>query len=503
MSSSPKDGLSTEQRAVLEAVVNSRDNVFFTGSAGTGKSVVLREIVARLRATYRENVGITASTGMAACNISGQTIHKFLGIGIGNGSPKEMAARIKKNMFLRRRWEALRVLVIDEISMIDGLLFHKLNSLGKLLRNSPRPFGGIQVVCCGDFFQLPPVGNGERTKFCFETDAWKETITRTIVLTQVFRQRGDTQLIDMLNALRHGDISDDVAREFHRLGRRVHYHDGIEPTELYPTRAEVKAANESRLRQLPAPVRVFHAKDNSSNEFSRKLLDNFRCEEVLELKEGAQVMHLINASDQLVNGSVGTVVCFLPPEVWGAVLEYYSAMDLAGDPQVLSEVRLVARRVGSTETWSSDDAQLFASVPRERTVKFERLCQLALRADPDKAIPVVNFGSGNVAAIDRHDFQLDVGNASTSNSQIDQNTLVRTQFPLVLAWAMSIHKAQGQTIDRLRIDLRRIFEMGQTYVALSRATNKEHLEILNFLADRVRASPVVKHFYREIEGRKE
>lgn len=502
---SKDDNLSEEQMKVVRAIVQDGENVFFTGSAGTGKSVVLRYVVKQLRSLYGPNVGITASTGMAAINISGSTIHKFLGIGIGLKSPNEMLQMIKKNAFLLDKWLNLRVLVVDEISMIDGLLFHKINELAKLLRKSKQPFGGIQMVCCGDFFQLPPVGNGViRTKFCFETEAWKSIMKRTIVLTTVFRQRGDTRLIDMLNSLREGDLDEGIVKEFTKLNRKVHYTDGIEPTELYPTRIEVKNANNYKLQQLPSKSVMFNASDSSKDEFSVKQLDNLRCEETVELKEGAQVMHLINSTtnQNLVNGSVGTVLFFSTLGLWKYVTEYYGQID-PHDAQALDELRLVSTRLGNNQPWTDEQNERFSRIPVERYSKVERLCGLAARESPSSILPVVNFvfkGESDVVMVEKHEFVIDIPKPRGQTKEVAAN-LTRVQLPLVLSWAMSIHKAQGQTIERLKVDLRKIFEIGQTYVALSRVTNKENLEIYNFSADRVRASPVVKEFYRQILGK--
>ncbi|GAA5948379.1 hypothetical protein JCM10213_004405, partial [Rhodosporidiobolus nylandii] len=191
--------LSPEQQMVLKLVVEDEKNVFFTGSAGTGKSVLLREIISSLKRKYRgssDAVAVTASTGMAACNIGGTTIHSFAGIGIGTGTAEQLIASIKKNRNSNAKWQRVKVLVVDEVSMVDGILFDKLAAIAQALKKRPgknsgagKPFGGIQLVVTGDFFQLPPVTKGQTPTFAFEAEAWKQCIDHTVNLTQVFRQK--------------------------------------------------------------------------------------------------------------------------------------------------------------------------------------------------------------------------------------------------------------------------------------------------------------------------
>ncbi|GEM08896.1 mitochondrial dna helicase [Rhodotorula toruloides] len=191
--------LSPEQQTVHKLVVEDGKNVFFTGSAGTGKSVLLREIISSLKRKYKANadaVAVTASTGMAACNIGGQTIHSFASIGIGTGSVQQLVTNIRKNRNANAKWQRVKVLVVDEVSMVDGILFDKLAKIAEELKKNSRsktsttkPFGGIQLVVTGDFFQLPPVTKGSSPTFAFEAQAWKECIHHTVNLTQVFRQK--------------------------------------------------------------------------------------------------------------------------------------------------------------------------------------------------------------------------------------------------------------------------------------------------------------------------
>lgn len=190
--------LSDEQKRVLELVVDHGKSVFFTGSAGTGKSVLMRAIIERLKkkhAKIPECFAVTASTGLAACNIGGITLHSFSGIGLGKEDAQSLVKKIKRNAKAKMRWMKTKVLIIDEISMVDGDLFDKLDAIARTLKNNGRPFGGIQLIITGDFFQLPPVpDSGKLAKFAFDANTWGTAIDHTIGLTEVFRQKDPGKL---------------------------------------------------------------------------------------------------------------------------------------------------------------------------------------------------------------------------------------------------------------------------------------------------------------------
>lgn len=185
--------LSEEQRKVLNLVTEETKSIFFTGSAGTGKSVLLREIITTLRVKYRaqpDRIAVTASTGLAACNVGGVTLHSFAGIGLGKEDIPILVKKIMRNPKAKNRWLRTKVLIIDEISMVDGDLFDKLEGIARTVRGNGRPFGGVQLVITGDFFQLPPVpDSGKIAKFAFDAATWNTSIDHTIGLTQVFRQK--------------------------------------------------------------------------------------------------------------------------------------------------------------------------------------------------------------------------------------------------------------------------------------------------------------------------
>ena len=244
--------LSEEQRRVLDLVTEKRKSAFFTGSAGTGKSVLLLEIIKSLRVKYQrepDRVAVTASTGLAACNIGGVTLHSFAGIGLGKEAVPELVRKIKRNVKAKNRWLRTKVLIIDEISMVDGDLFDKLEGVARTIRNNGRPFGGIQLVITGDFFQLPPVpDHGKTAKFCFDGATWSTSIEHTIGLTQVFRQKDpgisimsgvliDLSLMNavfanMLNEMRLGRLTESSINAFRSLYRPLGFKDDFEATEL-------------------------------------------------------------------------------------------------------------------------------------------------------------------------------------------------------------------------------------------------------------------------------
>jgi ATP-dependent DNA helicase PIF1 len=228
--------LSDEQARILDLVVEHKKSIFFTGSAGTGKSVLLREIITHLRKNYAkepDRVAITASTGLAACNIGGVTLHSFAGIGLGKGPVEDLVKKIRRNPKAKHRWMRTKVLIVDEVSMVDGDLYDKLEAVARRIRNNGRPFGGIQLVITGDFFQLPPVPEGGRqAQFAFNADSWNTTIEHTIALHKVFRQK-DPEFAAMLNQMREGRLDSQSINKFRSLNRPLSFEDELEGTELY------------------------------------------------------------------------------------------------------------------------------------------------------------------------------------------------------------------------------------------------------------------------------
>jgi len=227
--------LSEEQQRVAKLVVEQKASVFFTGSAGTGKSVLMRDIIHQLRQKYikeGDRVAVTASTGLAACNIGGVTLHSFAGIGLGKEPVEQLVKKIKRSPKNNNRWQRTKVLIIDEISMVDGVLFDKLEAIARIVRKNAKPFGGIQLVITGDFFQLPPVPDrGSEAKFAFDAASWMTSVDHTIGLTHVFRQK-DPEFANMLNEMRVGKLSDKSIKAFYKMSRPLSTALDVQATEL-------------------------------------------------------------------------------------------------------------------------------------------------------------------------------------------------------------------------------------------------------------------------------
>ncbi|SCU86897.1 LAME_0D08064g1_1 [Lachancea meyersii CBS 8951] len=502
LKSEPALELTAEQRRVIDLIVNQRKNVFYTGSAGTGKSVVLRELVKQLRARYGESaVAITASTGLAAVNIGGITVNRFSGINIGMGSVQKLAAQVNRNKNNSERWKRTSVLIVDEVSMIDGRFLDKMDYVARDVRRTPnKPFGGIQLVLTGDFFQLPPVADrdprAERPTFCFESKVWKQAIDNTIRLTQVFRQK-DPELVELLNSIRFGDINRQIVQQIKRYEREVEYSDGIMPTELYPTRREVDMSNKRMLDRLAGEVKIFQAQDQttSDNPHLLKILDSLMVDKHLALKEDAQVMMVKNVDETLVNGSVGKLLFFTTELLYLKILELYPSTKLS-DPSLVLDMRLLDRCIGlAPHNYPSDVQAELNNRSFHRAENLRLLLKIAERENKLCSYPLIRFTTPTSAfrfeLISPTEFTVDVPAQKTSVS--------RTQLPLILCWALSIHKAQGQTIDRLKVDLKKVFEEGQVYVALSRAVCKDRLQIVNFDPRAIKANDKVKNFYKTLE----
>lgn len=475
----PDIELSEEQRRVLR-LVESGKNIFFTGPAGTGKSVLLRAIIKLLR-RKSGGVAITAPTGIAGMNIGGLTIHSWAGIGLGKETVEELVGVLSSKAV--KRWTNTRALVIDEISMLDGRLFDKLEEIGRIVRNSHRPFGGIQLILSGDFFQLPPVPEQDSTTiipstFTFDALSWSRCVDEPVVLTKVFRQK-DSKFVDMLSATRSGQLEDWHVQEFLKLSRVVEYSDGISPTQLFPLKSQVELCNKTHLDVLPGEIFTYTAMESRgfnmygeriSFDAAGRLLERLVAPREITLKVGAQVMLLRNLlQGRLVNGSLGKVVDFITT---------HEAIE-----------RLIGIADLDAKSLRSQDGDFLptidATVDAENTeVQYNGLLALNKHAfERHEKFPLVKFTDGEhlLCAPLPFDVQGLKGNCEAQ----------RVQVPLVLSWAMSIHKAQGQTMSRVKVDLRRIFEKGQAYVALSRATSLEGLEIVGFDPSRVLAHPRV------------
>ena len=323
--------LNDEQCRVVESVLSGH-STFFTGPAGSGKSHVLSTL---LKANEQgvggkhgkpRKIVVTATTGVAACNVGGITIHSFAGVGAGNSSLADMAKRVMGNEYSRGRWREVDVLVIDEISMMAGKFLDNLSFIASRARNDRRPFGGVQLVVCGDFFQLPPV-DLSKNEFAFEAKCWSEVIKCSVLLKQVFRQRGDATLMNILDEARVGELSARSAEVLRRhstlpaaafgSSSTVDEDDQkIIPTLLECRNRDVDKANEREMAKLPGEVVTYKSRDKAQTEAYKAQLKHCQAPAELDLKVGAQVMLLKNLDlDRgLANGSRGVIVRFQRPK---------------------------------------------------------------------------------------------------------------------------------------------------------------------------------------------
>lgn len=419
-----------EQEHVLAHVAKGH-SVFVTGSAGTGKTVLLKHIIKILKKAHgRSRVFVTASTGVAACALDGQTLHSFAGIGFPNVDRGTLLDRVVMNGRACKRWKNAKTLVIDEISMIDANLFENLEYIARQIRESNEVWAGIQLIVCGDFFQLPPVADKWKrsgNKFAFEADCWKASFGIQVELTRVFRQ-SDARLIKLLQGIRKGETD---AEDLKLLESCFMNKPDSLAVRLYPLNEDVKKVNEERMEILGEKVFIYEAADGGM-DYQKKRLKQGIVPEQLVLCKDARVMLIKNLKTwhRLCNGATGTVTRFVKVE----------------DKDV------------------------------------SNLC-------PDNLLPVVKFDFGLEIVIEPQTFDI-----------LEEESVVawRCQIPLMLAWAVSIHKCQGMTLDHVYTDLSRAFGFGMVYVALSRVRNLEGLHLSGLSPSKIKAHPKVLHFYQSL-----
>ena len=298
------------------------------------------------------------------------------------------------------------------------------------------------------------------------------------------------EFVTMLNEMRLGMLSQDSIFKFKALQRIPKYDDNLEPTELFPKREEVEYANNARMRALPGSIHSFTAEEGGAitGPQREKLLSNCMAPQVLELKKDAQVMLIKNMDENLVNGSLGKVIGFMSETT-------YSLCEREGI-DVDAALNFDAKAGGDDPfgfaTLDGEDSDSESVLRKKRRILKMR----AMSAETSQLWPLVRFTTATGLHVDRlvtrekWSFELPDGEVQA----------YRKQIPLILAYAISIHKAQGQTLSRVRVDLGNVFEKGQAYVALSRATSREGLQVLRFDARKVMAHPKVAAFYRSLEN---
>jgi ATP-dependent DNA helicase PIF1 len=427
-------------------------NIFITGPGGSGKSKLIKDIKQHAIRNSK-NVQVCALTGCAAVLLEckAKTLHSWSGIGLASGPISLTVNKIMNSHFKKKIWKDIDILIIDEISMMSKKLFELLDLIGKKVRKNNLPFGGIQLVFSGDFYQLPPVGNKdepETIQYCFESILWIETFKKEnhIQLVTIFRQK-DPVYANILNQIREGVLKKSSCKKLEEYVNRSFPKD-FKPTKLFPTRNKVDMINQNEMSQLDKEIveyKLKFLKDLPMTEkerfirsqYTQEQLDielnylksNLICEDPIQIKIGAQVMCVVNIElpngHILCNGSQGIVIGF------------------------------------------SDKNLPIVKFNRDNDKGFETL--MSYHIWPSENIPGIGI----------------------------------SQVPLILAWALTIHKAQGSSMDYAEIDVgNSIFESGQTYVALSRLKGLEGLYLSSFNPTRIRVSKKVKEFYDNLDAEK-
>lgn len=314
--------LSSEQGMILHRAVAWGQSMFITGKAGTGKTTLLKEIIRAMNEKYEEShVYVTSSTGVSACHLGGTTVHSYGGIGLGEETVDELF--IKMFPPARNRWRATKVLIIDEISMLRPDTFDKLEELARRVRRSRVPFGGIQVIACGDFYQLAPVyKDGEEVRYCFEAKSWGSVIQHAHELKTVYRQH-DPEFLSVLDDIRVGRLSRSsieilnkrVSADIEALSEKK-----IRPSRLRSHRATVQQENNVELAKLTTPGFKSTADDwGKTDAMLQQLKASCQAPEVLYMRAGAQVLLLrnLNVTIGLCNGAIGVITQLIngEPEV--------------------------------------------------------------------------------------------------------------------------------------------------------------------------------------------
>lgn len=398
----------TEALALLE----SGRSVLLTGAAGTGKTYLLNEFIRRARRRGKQ-VAITATTGLAATHLNGTTLHAWSGIGIHDELPEAYLQKLSK-----QRADLIRkadILVIDEISMLHDFRLDMVEQITREVRETDAPFGGLQVVMSGDFFQLPPINRRDSRQggFVVTSNVWQQDTFAVCYLEEQYRQADDTDYTQILNGIRDGMLT---RRQLDALQarQRAVADPWASHTRLLTTNTDVDGINAQHLAEIDDETHVFTMYTSGGKQYIEQLQRSCLAPEVLELKVGAHVMCIKNSRERrYVNGSLGVVKGF----------------------------------------------------------------------DKNTDNPIIELVNGATITIEPDTWELMDG---------DKRRAQLTQLPLRLAWAITVHKSQGMTLDAARVDLSRAFVEGMGYVALSRVRGLQHLILdgLNNMA--LRVSPLAR-----------
>lgn len=427
-------------------ILKTGENVFLTGSAGSGKSYTINQYLRYLRSNDIK-VAVTASTGIASTQLDGMTIHSWTGIGTDNELTPKRLKNIQSRQKVVSRIREVKVLIIDEISMLHLKTFDLINQVLKVIRNNDNAFGGLQIIVAGDFFQLPPVSLFNETneeKFAFMSASWKEANFQICYLTEQHRQTANSlnkndsyyglDLNMILNQIRSQKLSPQIG---HALLETKNHNFNIKSyTRLYTHNIDVQTINNNELKKLNNPEYTYYGYGTGDKTLIEILKKSIPNTEKLTLKVGAKVMFLKNYADEKIfNGTTGIVTEF----------------------KIVSEKD---KTIGSIPIRVSSDENI----------------------DKPK-YPVVKLDSGEQVMVLQDSWDI-------KNEKDDIILATYWHVPLTLAWAITIHKSQGITLDYAEVDLSKTFEKGQGYVALSRLKKLSGLKLLGLNSKSLELDPL-------------
>ena len=437
--------LTSLQQKAFDKYCN-KENLFITGPGGSGKSALIKKIVQDANHKKRK-IQVCGLTGCAAVLLHGckaKTLHSFAGIGLGNGDNQILSFQIATNKYKSKNWKKVDLLIIDEVSMMSVKILELLDLIAKKCRKNNDLFGGIQLIFSGDFFQLPPVGNDSdpsTCQFCFESPKFNELfpLENQIYFKKIFRQK-DLIYSKILNQIRVGKMSSNsIAILNSCVGKSLPLNCELKPTIILPLKRMVDKINLDSLQKLDSEEHYFQSKCvNSSNE-----------------KEGLKPISKSQMKKEF---------------------DYLESNTTANKLLILKKKAQVMCIANLNQ---HDDKDIICNGSQGIVVDFQA----------HTGFPIVKFKNGTQKVMSPHSWESD-----------QYPTLSLQQIPLMLSWAITIHKAQGASIDLAEIDVgNNIFAAGQTYVALSRVVSLEGLYLRNFDYKKIKVNKKVKMFYEQLK----